>query len=169
GYPGLEYVPLLVWLSLLYFMYKKNQASSVLAFYFIYVIALLAEIKTLKTVSEASLLSYAGVCVALSLVCSFFYQEAFRRGKPWFAAFISISFASLTYLVPTAFLAYFIAFDIPVDVGALNALFQTSLTESVEFLQDYMGVKVLGFVALVVSLVSYIFWWHKKSQILVLD
>lgn len=169
GYPGLEYVPLLVWLSLLYFMYKKNQASSVLAFYFIYVIALLAEIKTLKTVSEASLLSYAGVCVALSLVCSFFYQEAFRRGKSWFAAFISISFASLTYLVPTAFLAYFIAFDIPVDVGALNALFQTSLTESVEFLQDYMGVKVLGFVALVVSLVSYIFWWHKKSQILVLD
>ena len=161
---------LISWLSAFYLMYVKNQASVILAFYFLFLIVIIAEKITFSNIDLKSLLASAGFFLALALITAMLYQELRTsiKGKT-ILAFVAMLFVVLIYLVPASFIAYYIDFLVPVDQNAIRALLQTDALESVEFTGDFVGLKtIVGFVVLL-SLICYFFIWHRISNIVFIE
>lgn len=159
----------LVWGALLFFFWKKNQASTAIAFFGVFIIAALAERHTFGEIKQDTALAYLFLSITLAFISSFLYQETFKLRKSWLAATTCIILAFLAYSLPTIFLSYILIFESPVQQESINAVLQSNTSESREFLFDYLNIKALLFVTLVISAISYAFWWHRKSSILILD
>jgi len=161
----ISFTSLLLWVFILQFTYRKNQAAYTIACYFVFLLLCYAESVTFGTVLPRSVLSYTvalfTITVALSLLFNLFVSLKIPR---WLA----ISPALILFLIaisPLIFISYKLSFGIPMEKDALYAIFQSNLEEGIDFIQDFISLTAISVFTIALAILLFILWWHRNSQV----
>ncbi|WP_300648964.1 phosphoethanolamine transferase [Paenalcaligenes sp.] len=156
---------LVIWLSVFFLNYNKNQAAYVVAGFFVFVIYTLAERLTFNSISLNAVIGYSALLIACITVFSLIHSIlSYFRQSSWAIVFMGLLLV-LIAASPLAFISYKLSFGEPIAKEALYAIFQSNASESIEFVSDFISFKAMAFFAFSLFLVLFVVWWHRNSNV----
>lgn len=154
-------VPLL-WAFLAFYLASKRHLTVVVNAYLIFLIYIVADKLTFGLLDFRNISAYSALAISLTFIFVWVYQELYWARRFRLAAALSFFLALILYVVPVTYIIYYLNFHESIDKSILFAIFQTNLTETIEYLHDFVSPLWLWGAMITALAIGFLLLSHEK-------
>jgi len=134
-------------------LFNKKYTYIAISYFIILILIIVAERLNYGGVAFKTILYYFILITSLELSTIFLYQKVKK-----YKALVASSIAFLVYIIPLSFLVYNVNFRSPVATDTVQALLQTNISESYEFISTFISTGAIAFFILFIVVITLFFY-----------
>ena len=146
-------------LWILFFLYLIDKGYVYIAFntYFGFMLTLIAEKVTSPYLLFSDILTYTFYFFFFAFFFVLVYQELEKFKKYKIASILKLITTVVIYIIPTAFIAFYLIYKKPINWNILYAIYQTNFNEAIEFIKTFVPTYYLFILIFIIFILAYFF------------